>query len=821
MYAEVVFPLPFRNSFSYSVPEELAESIAVGKRVVVPFGKRVLTGFVTGINDNIKEQDNIKPVTDVIDEIPVFDQSVMPFYQWIADYYLCSLGEVMRNSVPHGTEIESKRIIISDMEYCSELLNDSSLKPGLKKSLLEVLSQKENHTIASLQKKVNRKNIYSPLQKLKKEGAVSILDEIMDPKVKEKKQKYVELLVNPEIVFEMLPEIEKSSQAQLKIMLELVSLKARGALLADLLKKTGSSKSPVDSLEKKGLIKIIDKEIERRPEELYSEKKKTFALTDGQKGIIDTVSEKIEKNEFEVFLLHGVTGSGKTQVYIELASKALDKGKTALILVPEISLTPQITSRFFQRFEDKTAVFHSRLSAGERFDTWKGIIAGKYKIVIGPRSALFTPLRNIGLIVVDEEHDGSYKQFEQTPKFHARDSAVVLAKLSDAPVLLGSATPSVESMYNAEKGKYKLLNLPDRVDNAKMPVIELVDVRTERQKKRMKNIFSKRLLDTINAKLKAEEGIIILQNRRGFSTQIYCEDCGEIEMCPNCSVAMVYHINQDILQCHYCGTVKKSPKACSVCGSISLKYFGTGTQRVEDEMEYYFPDAKIARIDSDTIGKKGRLSTLLNNFRKGEYDILVGTQMVSKGLDFSHVTLVGVISAETTLWLPDFRADERTFQLLTQVAGRAGRSQNPGLVLIQTQDKSNFVLQNVLKNDYKLFYDRELSLREQGGYPPFAKLCLIEMKDEEEAVALRAATRFYEILKEQKIKLFVTPPAPAIIARIKNQYRYQIMIKSMRNDDPSGRMLRKAVFDTMIEYKKKEKSKDARMIVDIDPHNII
>lgn len=374
-------------------------------------------------------------------------------------------------------------------------------------------------------------------------------------------------------------------------------------------------------------------------------------------------------------MLHGVTGSGKTQVYIELARKAVAKNKDVIILVPEISLTPQITTRFINQFGDIVTVLHSRMSLGERYDSWRGIISGKYKVVIGARSALFAPLKNIGLIVVDEEHDQSYKQNDIVPKYNARDSAVIRAKFCNCPVLLGSATPSLESMYNALNNKYVLLELPERIDNAQLPTIKLVDLTIEKKKKRMESIFSKILLDEINDRIEKKESIIILQNRRGFATQVFCTDCGEVITCGDCSVPMIHHINKNILQCHYCNIARQVPKACPLCGSISLKFFGTGTQRVEDELEFYFPKLKIERIDSDAISKRDRLGEILNSFKNGEIDVLVGTQMVAKGLDFSNVTLVGVISAETTLWIPDFRADERTFQLLTQVSGRSGRSE--------------------------------------------------------------------------------------------------------------------------------------------------
>lgn len=821
MYAQVVFPLPFRNAFTYSIPKNLDGKIEVGKRVVVPFGRRILTGFVIDLSESTDVKEKIKPIRDVLDDKPIFDKESLKFYQWVADYYLSSLGEALKNSVPYGSDIESKRKIVADCKYCSELYEAENKKTTIKAKLLKALSEKETHSISQLQKAVKRKNIYSILNSLQDNGAISILDLIDDAKVKVKKAKFVKLAKDKDDIYEVIPEIESRSPKQVVILLELLSRKSDSIVQSELIEKTKSSHSSVRSLEEKGLIEIFEKEVERTYEELYSEQIKTFQLTPKQKEIIDVVQNNIEENKFEPYLLHGVTGSGKTQVYIELARAALAKKQNVLVLVPEISLTPQITSRFINTFGGKVAVMHSRMSLGQRYDTWRRVIKGSYNIVIGPRSALFAPLKNLGLIVVDEEHDSSYKQYEIVPKYHARDAAIIKAMMSNCPVILGSATPSLESMYNARQRKYKLIELRERIDNAKMPEIKLVDISFAKKQNKLEGSFSADLLKTIKEKLSKDQRVIILQNRRGFSTQVFCEDCGNLEMCDDCSVPMVYHISKNIIQCHYCGNVKPVPKACSVCGSIKIKFFGTGTQRVEDEIEYYFPDAKIERIDSDSINKKGKLSSILNSFKKGDIDILVGTQMVSKGLDFSDVTLVGVISAETTLWIPDFRADERTFQLLTQVSGRAGRSINPGQVLIQTANKKNFVLQKVLQNDYDGFYKTEIGLRKQGGYPPFTRLCLIETKDKNDERSRNAIKQFFDILKKKNKGLILNPPNEAIIHKLKGEYRYHLIVKSKRETDPNGRLLRGAVLNTFTEFNRVSRFRDVKLIIDIDPQGLL
>ena len=821
MFVEIVFPLAFRKAFTYLVPKELEGQTKVGARAVAPFGKRTLTGFIINKLKTASLKETIKPIIDVIDEQPIVDKDGFKFYEWLADYYLCSFGEALKLSVPYGSDVESKRKIVPDQKASAHLLSKEKNKSSTRGKILKVLSEREEISLQQLQKLVKKKNIYSILRTLQGNGVVTLLDTLQKAKVKAKTVNYVKLNKTVGEVYSLFPEIERRSPKQIKLLLELVNAKGKGLPVAELLHKTSSSKSSLDSLAAKGIVKQYDQEIDRRYVEQYKEEQTKFLLSANQSEVIDEVSKTIDDESFKTFLLHGVTGSGKTQVYIELTKKVIEKNKTALILVPEISLTPQITSRFFNVFGDEVTVIHSRMSPGERYDTWRRIFKGKSNVVIGARSALFTPLRNIGLIVIDEEHDASYKQADMVPKYNARDSAIMLGSIVNCPVLLGSATPSIESMYNAKTGKYKLLELPERIDNAKLPLINLIDVNRERKKQRMENIFSKTLLDKIEDRLKKGEGVIILQNRRGFSTQIYCTDCSEVELCDNCSVPMVYHINKNNIECHYCGLVKEVPNACTHCGSIQIKYFGTGTERVEDELEFYFPKAKLSRIDSDSITKKSALSRLLLSFGSGEIDVLVGTQMVSKGLDFSRVTLVGVISAETTLWLPDFRADERTFQLLTQVSGRAGRSKNPGEVIIQTLNEKHFALQMVLNNNYKSFYEKEITDREKMGFPPFTRIALIEAKDQSNEKAKGAATGFYNELKKYSKWLKISSPTPAIISRLKGQYRYQILIKSSKETDPGGKIIRKAILDSYAEFNRKSRYKDVRLIYDVDPQSLI
>ena len=822
MFVEVVFPLPFRKAFTYSVPKELQEFSKVGVRAVAPFGKRTLTGFIINIPSTISlKKDEVKPITDILDDKPIFTNKTLKFYEWISEYYLCSLGEALKLLVPQGTDVETKRKIIVDRDFISDLLEKEKKKDSIKFKILNELSKRDELNFSLLQKIVKKKNIYSQLRQLHNQGAVTIVDEVEKVKVKAKKVKFVKLAKEIAEIYASFPELDRKSPKQVKILLKLIEAKGVALPVAELLHKTESSQSSLAGLEQKGFVNVFEKEVDRRYKERYEEDHQELVLTTQQLKVVDEVLSVQNQNKFQTFLLHGVTGSGKTQVYISLARKILAKNKTVLILVPEISLTPQITSRFFNNFGDTVTVVHSRMSAGERFDSWRRVLKGKSKIVIGARSALFAPLNNIGLIVVDEEHDASYKSADMIPKYNARDGAVVLGNIFSCPVVLGSATPSIESMYNAETGKYKLLSLPKRIDDAKLPKITFVNISHEKNKTKSETVFSKILIDKIDDRLKKKEGVIILQNRRGFSTQIFCNDCGEVEMCENCSVPMTFHINQNKIQCHYCGLVKPVPGACTHCGSINIKYFGTGTERVEDELQFYFPNARIERIDSDSITKKSYLSNLLLGFSKGDIDILVGTQMVSKGLDFPRVTLVGVISAETTLWLPDFRADERTFQLLTQVSGRAGRSKVEGEVIIQTYNEKHFVLRKVLENDYSGFYAKEKADREKMGYPPFTRIALIETKDASMDKAKGAAYDFYKEIIKYKNYLKISDPTTAQIFKLVNNYRYHILIKSYKDKDPGGAILRKAILDSWTEFNKKSRYRDVKLFYDVDPQSIM
>jgi len=828
---EISFPYSLRQCFSYSVPGVFEEDVEIGKRVIAPFGKRVLTGFITGVEEVEKietkegEDYELKDIYDVMDKSPLFEKESLDFYKWLSGYYMSSLGEVLRLIIPQGSGVESKQVVSADSVECARLLHElewgKKRKTEVRKKILHYLSNHQQASLRTLQKESGKKIIYTYLRILEKKGVLTILDELQSPKVKPTRTKIIKLAQPIEDIYEQIPEIERKSPSQLLILLKLIELRNQDVDSGKFIKENSFSQSSLNTLIKNGFITAEYKEVFKSYQQYYYEELPDLTLTGDQEGVIAEIKKGIVGKQFQTFLLHGVTASGKTQVYIEIIKEVMSQGKTALVLVPEISLTPQITARLINNFGETVSVLHSKMTDREKYDSWQRIVRGISRVVVGPRSALFAPLKNIGIIVVDEEHDASYKQTDLAPRYNARDAAIVMGKIVNCPVVLGSATPSVESMYNATIGKYRLLSLPQRIDDARLPHITLIDIAEEKRKKRMENVFSNYLLEKIGERLKKKEGVIILQNRRGFSTSIYCTECGEVEMCTECSVSLVYHITRNKLKCHYCGIEKEVPAECNHCKSPNLRYFGTGTEQVEDEISYYFPDAKIERLDSDSIMKKGVLGNALQKFRNGEVDILVGTQMVSKGLDFSRVTLVGVISAETSLWIPDFRADERTFQLLTQVAGRSGRSKTEGEVLIQTQNSRHFALQRVINYDYNGFFKKELEDRRSHHYPPFYRLCLIEMKDKDYKKVKTAMEELYVELMKYRKQLKISTPTTAVLAKLRGEYRFQILVKSDRAEDQTGSIMRKGIDYALTEFKKVSTHKDIKIIIDIDPQSIV
>ena len=821
LFANVVFPIPVDHAFSYEVPESFKNLIRVGSRVLAPFGRRKLTGFVVELATKI-DFSEVKAIEDVLDDTPIFTEEILRLARWIAEYYLSSWGEVLDATLPKGINLESKRLVRILGEWRVEQLKSLPDVSENQRKILQALFNNGALSFQQLRRKIGSQNLSYNLLQLQKKKYISVQEIVARARTRERTMNFIELSsewlesnnLDDEINALML---KHSRQAEI---LKILKDFPEGLFQVDLLKQAQVSLSGLKSLLRKGIVMVSQKEIFRDYyQHLHPETPKKIILNKDQRRSLNEIESQIKEGGFQTFLLFGVTGSGKTQVYMEAIARVREMDKTAIVLVPEISLTPQTVKRFKDFFGNDVAVLHSRMSSGERYDSWRRIHRGEYHIVIGPRSAVFAPLKNIGLIVVDEEQEATYKQYDMAPRYHARDVAIVRAKMNNALVILGSATPSVESYFNAEHKKYTLLTLPNRVEDIPLPEVEIVDMSKEHQKHRggEPTVFSSRLLEKISEKLALHEQVILLQNRRGFSTYIVCQDCGYIEKCINCDITLTYHREGNKLMCHYCGYQKAAPEVCPNCGGVNIRYSGIGTQRVEDELKFFFPKARTIRMDMDTTSRKGSHDQILRDFSRGLYDILLGTQMVAKGLDFPRVTLVGVISADTTLLIPDYRASERTFQLLTQVAGRAGRKDKQGEVIIQTYAPKNHSILFAQKHDYLRFYASEINQRKDLLYPPFGKLIEVEFRGQEEKSVSGYANRFVSLLNVRSDFYQVLGPSPAPLAKIQGNYRYHIILKNDRRKDPSGKRIREEVKIAFQKFKKRYRPKDVKITIDVDP----
>ncbi|HDL18406.1 MAG TPA: primosomal protein N' [Bacteroidetes bacterium] len=819
---EVVFPLPIRHGFTYQIPPHLRPILKPGYRVLVPFGRRKLTGFVTGLPAQTKITE-LKEVEDILDDKPIVTPEILKLTKWIAEYYMASWGEVIEAALPAGINLESRKKVALSGELDREKILALEKINKDQRNLLLLLHRKGKQVVSQLESSLGKQNLNYNLMILQKRGLLFFSRELIEPKTKIKFQNFVRLSsgIEPQGELEKtVARLMKSNLRQADLVMELAKHPA-GMLQTELLRCTKTSSSTLKKARENGLIDITRKETFRDYYGQFEAKKpELLTLNADQEQALQKLIGYIDERQFIPVLLYGVTGSGKTQVYIDVLKEVRKKNRNAIVLVPEIALTPQTVSRFKAHFGDDIAVLHSRMSNGERYDSWRKIHNGQVHIVIGPRSAIFAPLANIGLIVVDEEQENSYKQNDQSPRYHARDVALIRGQMNRAIVILGSATPSLESYYNARIHKFKILEMPHRVEALPLPEVEIVDMREEWQKYKGKPslIFSHRLMQKIAEKLDQKEQVILLQNRRGFSTFILCRDCGHVERCINCNITLTYHIHEHRLRCHYCDYQKAAPQTCPSCGGIQINYKGTGTQRVEEEIRTHFPAARVVRMDMDTTRRKGSHDRILRDFEEGEYDILLGTQMVAKGLDFPNVTLVGVISADTTLRLPDFRAAERTFQLLTQVAGRSGRKTKQGEVIIQTYSPQDHSIIFSKKHDYLRFFAGEIMERKDLSYPPFSRLIKIEFRESgEEKVKLVADVFARNMIAQPFYRLL--GPAPAPLSRLKDEYRYHIIIKYNRSTDPQGKKTRDEIQRVSRKLGKKG-SQGVKIIVDVDPTDL-
>jgi primosomal protein N' (replication factor Y) len=775
-FCNVALPVPLRNSFTYAIPEAFRAQVQPGSRVLVPFRKKSLVGVVVELAETPPPDSKIREISKVLDLVPALTPKLIELAHWIAGYYLAPIGEVFRAMLPPITELTARRQIVltdSGKAFAAELRQGkflTELAGGEVEFLRKLLEKKAGLQFTSYPKLGID---LAALQRLQRRGYVQIQETVQGRK---RKVHNVIAWKGKEASAEK-PLAEKEERIRKLLETE------RGPLpLPQLLKLAGVSRALIERMLRDGLVASWEEPIDPAEDPFdvgYSPPAHT--LNESQERAFGSVRARFELGEFGVQLIHGVTGSGKTEVYLRSVQETLARGKTAIVLVPEIALTlwigRQCRAWFGAHFEG-VAVLHSALSDVERAREWWRVRTGQARVVVGTRSAVFAPLENLGLVIVDEEQENSFKQ-EETPRYHGRDVAIVRAKLENAVALLGSATPALETYHNAAGGKYELLTMASRVENRSLAAVEIVDLRSEFQQTHQTSPISKILHDGIAECLSFQTQALILINRRGYSWSVLCRSCGASVQCANCSISMTYHKSRNRLECHYCGFVQAVPKTCPKCDSKYVYFFGEGSEHLEERLHKEFPGARIARLDRDAVRTKQQYQETLGAFAGGALDILVGTQMLAKGHDFQRVTLVGVISADSSLTLPDFRAAERTFQLLTQVAGRAGRGELPGRVLIQTYYPEHYAIQDAVRQDYLSFYERELHFRRMMAYPPFTSLANVIVRDTNLENAIRWSRRLSEYFSPSDGKgIRILGPASAPLARLKKEHRFQFLLKS-------------------------------------------
>ncbi|GEL75928.1 primosomal protein N' [Tenuibacillus multivorans] len=790
---------PIDSTFDYDIPEKLEHVVQKGIRVIVPFGKRKVMGFVVDLASD-SEFDQLKPIQEVMDYTPILTSELLELSSWLQEQTLCYRISALQAMLPavFKASYDKEVWLIEEEDHLPEKLRD-------------VAQGREVFPFSDLD---NSSITHSQVSKY-------INDQLMDIKYivkgknRIKKHTYVEPAQEVHLLMETNENMPGRAKKQKEILEHFID-HPESVLLNDLIKQLQTTRGPVDALVEKGILKLVQKEVYRDPYEGKNEEStKPLALTNLQQQAIDPILDSIESNTYRTFLLHGVTGSGKTEIYLQSIQEVLSKGQEAIVLVPEIALTPQMVSRFKARFGDDVAVLHSGLSAGEKYDEWRKIHRQEVRVVVGARSAIFAPFENLGIIIIDEEHETTYKQ-EDYPKYHAREVAKQRGTNHQCPVVLGSATPTLESYARALKGVYQLLELTERINDKSMPDVEIVDMRQELHHGN-RTMFSDSLTEKINDRIERQEQVVLMLNRRGYSTFVMCRECGETISCEHCDISMTYHQRQHKLKCHYCNDEKPMPNQCPSCESDAIRFFGTGTQKVEEALNFHFPDANVIRMDVDTTNRKGAHEKLLTRFGNHEADILLGTQMIAKGLDFKNVTLVGVLAADSMLHLPDFRASEKSFQLLTQVSGRAGRHELPGEVVIQTYTPEHYSVELASQYDYDAFFRKEMQVRKQFHYPPYYYLALINLSHDNHIEVIEASKKVAQIIsKKTNDRCQLMGPTPSPMLRIKDRYRYQCMIKYKSRED-----VEEALRDVLDHFKKQINQQKLQLTVDFEPYHFM
>ncbi len=820
LFAEVLLPIATPMSFTYRVPLALNDKVEVGKRVVVQFGKsKIMSGLVVGIGENAPEVDEIKYIIDVLDSNLVVNATQLKFWNWISEYYMCYMGEVMQAALPSAMKMTSESKIALSPEYVldSQSLNDNEYL------VVEALLMQPKITISEVSKIIGFKKVM-PLVKTMIDKNIIVMEEELDFKFKAKYERFMRLAQpyrDEALVHGLMDNLGKRAFKQLEILLSFLAL-GGGAdnelPVKDVLKKANAGSSILKPMAEKGIFDVYEMRVSRLKNFKSCINVESIELSDAQQKAIDDIETGFESKR--PVLLHGVTSSGKTEIYIKLIKKTLDEGKQVLYLLPEIALTSQIINRLRRYFGDSVGVYHSRFGTNERVEVWEQVNnfattkTLSHRVIVGSRSSLFLPYSDLGLVIVDEEHDASFKQVDPAPRYNARDAAVVLAHLHDAKILLGSATPSYESYHNALSGRYALAVITERYGGVEMPEIILSDMRVERKRKTIREDFGSTLVDAMHQTLEEGNQVILFQNRRGFALRLECDQCHHIPQCINCDVSLIYHKSQNVLRCHYCGYTTSLPTECPNCHSASIRMHGYGTEKIEEEIKTVAPESKTSRLDLDTTRTKNDYQNILESFQNKESNVLVGTQMVTKGLDFNSVKLVGILNADAMLSYPDFRAHERSFQLMSQVSGRAGRRGGQGKVVIQTYEPYHTVLQDVLKNNYKALYDRQMPLRQQFKYPPFYRIILIRLKHTDLAKLNQAADALASELRCIFGPNLLGPEFP-VVTRVRNQFIKQMMIKFKRENN--SREIKRLISDKINKFKVNYDFKSVVIQVDVDP----
>jgi primosomal protein N' (replication factor Y) (superfamily II helicase) len=796
--ASVIVDVPAKQTdreFDYEIPEKWKSVIQPGMRVIVPFGPRMVQGFVTGLKDHT-ELKKLREIKEILDLEPVLNDELLMLGGWLTDETMCFRITALQAMLPAALKAKYEKVL---------RINEGR-KERADEKLLAAFKGKE---IISW-KDVLQEDNAAFFQKQLQTGNVEVLYYVKD-RMNKKTVRVIEPLMSTEELADYAGTLSANAKKQQEVVQYFIENPNKIQLRA-LLEAVNASNGTVKSLVAKKILAEKEEEIYRDPyENRIFEKTAPFELTEEQAEALKPINQSISENSHEVFLLYGVTGSGKTEIYLQAIDSVIKKGEEAIMLVPEISLTPQTVKRFKERFGEQVAVMHSGLSIGEKYDEWRKIHRKEVKVVVGARSAIFAPFENIGIIIIDEEHESSYKQ-EETPRYHARDVAIQRAKHHRCPVILGSATPALESFARAKKNVYQLLTLSKRMNNSQLPQVEIVDMREELRGGN-RSMFSEKLFAKLKDRLEKKEQTVLLLNKRGHSSFVMCRSCGLVINCPNCDISLTYHRYNDSLKCHYCGHEEGMPAACPDCGSDHIRFFGTGTQKVEEELGKVLPEARVIRMDVDTTSRKGSHERLLNNFQEGKADILLGTQMIAKGLDFPNITLVGVLSADTMLHLPDFRSSEKTFQLLTQVSGRAGRHKLPGEVVIQTYTPEHYSIELSGMQDFDAFYEREMYIRRQSNYPPYYFIALINVSHEDLMKTVATTEKITKYISAGLSReAVVLGPVASPISRIKNRYRYQCLIKYKR--EPQMKKLLRTVLEN---FQQETAQNQLQITIDLNP----